>query len=245
MTGKSMPVNNDKRAGDSGKATATEQTKGKLPDDFAIKDCALLSMTTGRHAQDLRELELHLKDVHRGCIYHHFWGNRMRPRFELPEFQNDFAAWARNALHDHPLSERLGIINPSRVSNLEVLRNEVIDVIEERLAEREMAPAAQRGQEFTFIRSQTVVFDTHIRIHDPQQLCAIIPNMSLGSVYYHIIDARRRIYEGLDDFSSWLRGFGDEYKELIEMFNNLDPYFMSLTELRERVANVCTGYFHG
>ncbi len=211
--------------------------------DFAVKDCSLLTMSTGRSAQNLRELDAHLRGVHRGCIYHIFWGNRMLPRMERPDFQNDVAVWTRNALHDHPLSERLGIINPTRFPDLEALRREVIDIIEERLEEREMTPWAESGQEFFFRRSQTVVFDTRLRLREPKQLCDIVPQMSVGSIYYHFIDARRRLPDSVDDFSSWLGGFGQEYGELIHNLVNLDPYFVSLTELRERVADVINGFF--
>lgn len=211
--------------------------------DFAVKDCSLLTMTTGRYAQNLRELNAHLREVHRGSIYHHFWSNRLWPRLERPDFQNDIAVWTRNTLHDHPLSERLGIINPTRFSDLEALRQEVIDIIEERLEESEAMPWVQSGQEFFFLRSQTVIFDTRLRLREPHQLCDVVPQMSVGSIYYHFIDARRRLPESVDDFSSWLGGFGEEYRELIHSLFNLDPYFVSLRELRERVADVINRYF--
>jgi hypothetical protein len=211
--------------------------------DFAVKDCSLLTMTTGRYAQNLRELSAHLREAHRVCIDHIFWANRLLPRMERPDFQNDIAVWARNALHDHPLSERLGIINPTRFPDPEALRWEVIDIIEERLEEREMTPWAQRGQEFFFRRSQTVVFDTRLRLREPRELCDIIPQMSVSSIYYHFIDARRRVPGSVDDFSSWLGGYGEAYSELIHSLINLDPYFVTLTELRERVADVVNRFF--
>ena len=76
---------------------------------FLIKDCALAAIATGLHAQNLRELRDHLTDIHLGCIYYHFWGGLLRPHFDDPEYNNDFASWARHALHDVPLAERLGI----------------------------------------------------------------------------------------------------------------------------------------
>lgn len=211
--------------------------------DFAVKDCSLLTVTTGRYAQNLRELVAHLREAHPGCLYHAFWGNRLLPRLERPDFQNDIAMWVRNALHDHPLSERLGIINPTRFPDLEALRREVIDIIEDRLEESETASWVHSGQEFFFLRSQTVVFDTRLSLQDPRQLCNIVPQLSIGSIYYHFIDAQRRLPESVDDFSSWLRGFGDQYSEPIESLANLDPYFVTLTELRERVADVINRYF--
>jgi hypothetical protein len=88
-----------------------------------------------------------------------------------------------------------------------------------------------------------VVFDTRLRLQEPHQLCGIVPQMSVGSIYYHFIDSRRRLPECVDDFSSWLGGFGDEYGELIHGLVNLDPYFVTLRELRERVADVINRYF--
>ena len=40
--------------------------------------------------------------------------------------------------------------------------------------------------------------------------------MSVGSIFYHFIDARRRTPLGRNDFSSWLMGFGDEHRELLD-----------------------------
>ena len=208
-----------------------------MSDPFAVKDCALLAIATGRHAQNLRELGTHLEEVHTGSIYYHFWGNRLRPRFEAPEFQNDFAAWARFALTDFPLSERLGIIDPTSFADLEELRREVLDVIEERLSESEYVPWTKADQQFTFIRSQIVVFDTHTRVTKPCEMQALLPNLSVSSIFYHFIDARRRLPDGIDDIRFWLSGFDGEYDELRNRLAAVDPYFCSLTDLRTRLAD--------
>lgn len=238
-----MQVKKKNPKGNDGEAPAANHKSPQPPPEFAVKDCPLLTMTTGRYAQSLPELNTNLREVHQSCLYFHFWGNRLMPRFERPDFQNDIAVWTRNALHDHLLSEKLGIINPTRFPDLEAMRREVVDIIEERLEETETTPGAQRGQEFFFIRSQTVVFDTRLRIREPQGLCDIVSQMSVGSIYYHFIDARRRLPESMDDFSFWLMGCRGEYNELIHDLKNLDPYFVSLVELRERVADVIYRFF--
>ena len=209
-----------------------------MPNPFAVKDCALLAIATGRRAHNLRELAFHVEEVHPGSIYHHFWGNRLRPGLDVPEFQNDFATWSRFSLHDFPLSERLGIINPKAFDDLEELRREVLDVIEERLSEVEFVPWARRDQQFVFIRSQLVVFDTLLRVKEPRELGPIVPCLTVSSIFYHFIDAQRRLPERVDDFSAWLAGFGDEYEPLRRRLADVDPYFSTLTELRERLAAV-------
>jgi hypothetical protein len=207
-------------------------------DPFAVKDCALISIATGERAQNLRELRDRLASTHPGCIYHHFWGGLLRPLFDDPEYQNDFAAWTFHGLHDTILAERLALIDPTDFSDLEDLRRELIEVIEERLDENEWVPWAKAGHQFQFIRSQIVVFDTRIRIKVPERLAELISSMSVSSIFYHFIDARRRTPWRIDDFSYWLAGFGDTYTDLLTHVASIDPYFTSLGELRSRLAAV-------
>ena len=93
---------------------------------FVVRDCALIGLATGKRAQNLRELRDCLETITPGSIYYHFWGGRLRSRFDDPEFNNDFAAWARHALHDWVLAERLAVIDPTAAADLEELRRDLI-----------------------------------------------------------------------------------------------------------------------
>ena len=212
---------------------------------FAVKDCALVAIATGRRAQNLRELRDNLVDIHPGSIYYHFWGGLLRPHFDNPEYNNDFAVWARYGLNDLQLAERLAVIDPKDYSDLEDLRQELIDTIEERLDESEWVPWSKPDNGFHFIRSQIVVFDTHRRIVKPEELAEVVPEMSASSVFYHFIDARRRSPDGVDDFRAWLGGFGDAYGMLCLDLSAVDPYFITLVELREKLSTVMRLYFGG
>ena len=98
--------------------------------DFAIKDCALVIVATGQRAQTLREMRDILRDIHPGCIYHHFWGTLLRPQLVDREYNNDFAMWCYHNLHDSTAAERLAVIDPADFSTWK-LRQEVIEVIDE------------------------------------------------------------------------------------------------------------------
>jgi hypothetical protein len=105
--------------------------------------------------------------------------------------------------------------------------------------EREQVPAAASDNPFYFMRSQIVVFDTNDRIMHPEELCYKIPTMSVGSVFYHFIDALRRSEQDQDDFCAWLQGcFGKEYEDLCAALREIDPFFSGLTHLRSRLTNV-------
>jgi hypothetical protein len=211
--------------------------------DFAIKDCALAIIATGRRAQTLRELRDILRDIHPGCIYHHFWGTLLRPQFSDREYNNDFATWCHHSLHDNRAAERLAVIDPADYVDLEELRQELIEVIDERLDETELMLFARADQQFHFARSVIVVFDTHRRLSRPAELTTALPELSVGSIYYHFIDARRREPVGVDDFRAWLSGLGPQYDGLCNSLAEVEPYFESLFVLRDRLAELFSQQF--
>jgi hypothetical protein len=166
----------------------------------------------------------------------------LRPRFDDPEYQNDFAIWTSKSLHDERLAERLALFNPTDYENLEDLRRDLLEVIEERLEESELLPWIRASHRFYFVRSQIVVFDTGKRVHTPEELRDAISAMSTGSIFYHFIDARRRTEDGRDDFTEWLLGLGGQAKQLTEHVAGVDPYFTNLVVLRGELKQVFETY---
>jgi len=210
---------------------------------FEIKDCALVSIATGKRAQNLKELLENLRTISLESIYYHFWGWRIRPRFAAAEYNNDFAEWAFGGLRDPVLAERLSVIDPTDFKDLEGLRAELVDVIEERLDESTHVSWSKTDQQFYFIRSQIVVFNTNHKLKVPLDLVAVMPQMSLGSVFYHFIDARRRTADGRDDFSEWFSGFGNDFDALCRNIAGIDPYFHTLPELRQQLTDLMIDHF--
>jgi hypothetical protein len=212
---------------------------------FHLRDCALVSLSTGLKAQTLAEFHDGLMRVDAASIYHHFWGRFLASRFSEPEYNNDFASWAYRALHEKALAEKLSMINPMSYGTIENLREEVVDRIAEHLDRSEYMAWAKADQLFYFLRSQIVVFDTNRYLNQPEDLMTAIPSMSLGAVFYHFIDARRRTDGGCDDFSAWLMDWGDEYKDLCLQLKGIDPFFSSLNELRWRVEHLMKNRLEG
>jgi hypothetical protein len=219
------------------------QPEFSSPSPFFVKDCLLSTISTGEHAGTLIEFRDKLMTIHEGCIYHHFWGGHLRPMFVDPEYHNDFAAWAHHTLHDDILAERLGIIDPTEFDDLEQLRQAVLEVVEERLDEREVFYWSKKREHFHFVQSKIIIFSTPLQIATPLDLIKIVPIMSTHSIFYHFIDAKRRSPEGWDDFSIWLKSFGDEYTDLIHQLQSVDPYFFSLVELRKELIRIIKNYF--
>lgn len=210
---------------------------------FAVKDCALATLATGRKARLLQSLRTELAQVESASIYHHFWGGLLEPRFEVREYNNDFAAWARHGLHDPVLAERLALLDPNRYADLEALRQDLLDLIDARLDEAEHLMWAPASEQFELLRSQIVVFDTGARLDAPEGLPAAVRLLSPGSLFYHFVDARRRNPDGGDDFSDWLTIFGERHAPLREGLADVDPFFGSLRDLQARLTALFDDYF--
>jgi len=210
---------------------------------FHIRDCALVRLSTGIRVQTLREFRNALDRVPSASIYHHFWGRFLQPQFDEPEYNNDFAAWAYHGLHEKALAEKLSVIDPTEYEDIEDVRQELIDRVEDHLFENEYVISSRTDEQFYFVQSQLVVLDTRKRLAHPKDLVNILPQMSLGSIFYHFIDARRRTEEKVDDFTIWIEAFGPEFEPLAKAFKSTDPYFSSLKEIREKLTVQVNSFF--
>jgi hypothetical protein len=212
---------------------------------FFIKDCALIAIATGKRAQNLRELTERIREVEANSVFYHFWGGLLRPRFDNPEYHNDFAIWVAESLHNKVLAEKLAAIDPSAFENIEDLRNEVIETLEEALDDAEYPLWAKKDSLFDFIRCRLVIFDTKMKVIAPENFLPLLPNLSLGSIFFHFIDGRRRNRNSLDDFRNWITSFGAPYEELVRRIGEICPYFTPLNKLREQLTEVFELYFKG
>lgn len=210
---------------------------------FYVKDCALAAIATGIRAQTLLELRDRLSSIHPNCIYYHFWGGRLRTSFEHGEYHNDFSHWAHHNLHDDILAEQLELLNPTEYETMEDLRNELIEIMDNRLDEKEMIPWAKSDEQFYFLRSKMIIFQTAHRLTKPEELVTVLPLLSRSSLFYHFIDSARRVPGKIDDFSTWLQEYHDGYQELIAMLRKIDPYLISLSDLQQRLISIVGEYF--
>ncbi len=216
------------------KLNSMEAGNSKAP--FYVKDCATIACMGGiEPAMNLRELRERIAACPIECIFHHFCEPALRSTFDDPEFRNDFAVWAARQLRDRALAERLGALNPYSFDDFEQLRHEVLDIIDDRLSELTMIPWAPRGSEFRFMKALTVVFESDLILEKPQDLIRAVPNMTNSAIYFHFVESHRRPPIHVDDFSAWLTGFGAETQEMIRALQQIDFYFLTLTELKQEI----------
>ncbi len=204
---------------------------------FQIKDCVLLSKMSGlTPAFNIRDLRDRIGICSPQVIYHHFCESLLVPVFDYPDFRNDFAVWVKRQLEDNILAERIGIIDPYLYRDMDELRRDIMDILDERLNELIDIPSVTPGHEFFFREAITVVFDTGQEIIDPGEMAEAVARMTNGSIYFHFLEARRRTPAGTDDFSLWLQDFRGKWDDLIQELKAIDFVFYSLGELRREIC---------
>lgn len=203
---------------------------------FVVRDCAVIAIATARQANTISELLDGIAGSPPESLYYHFWTGLLQMRFEEREYNNDFAGWVAHQLHERRLAERLAVIDPTGFPDLESLRGTLMDTIQSELDVDARLMWLRATSPFDFIRSQIVTFDSGRRARTPEELAALLPELSVESVFYHFIDARRRDPVGVDDFSLWLNNFDDGVRPLVDTLAGIDYYFGNLVELRATLA---------
>lgn len=198
---------------------------------FALYDCNLARCATGRTCSNLRELLDAIKGASDAALEHHMMRCALDDHFELYEFPNDLARWCWDALGDDVLAEELGLIDPYQHASIALLRETLVNVIEERLWGSERLASCRPGRELHFIESSLIAYDTGERLPTPTALAEALPKMPARSLFYHVHEARRRTGGRTDDFSDWLERYGAE-AALVARVRAVDFYFLNLKQLR-------------
>jgi len=192
---------------------------------------------TGLKAKNLRELLLHLRSVPGSAIFYHTHHQFLSHHFVKPEFRSDFAIWVHDALQEEALGERLAAIDLLEFTTIRELREALLATIEGHLSahggDLRQAPP---GQEFHFCKSKSFVMPTGIIAYTVDELFEQVRHITNISLFFHFLEARLRLGRPTNDFSHWLSAMGE--RPLAEAIDRLNPYVVSLDELREQIVAI-------
>lgn len=206
-------------------------------DQFEFRSLLNLTLLTGLRARDLAELVQHMRTVPGAVIYHHTHHFLVQHQFLSPEPPNDFAYWVSNILLEERLGEELAAVDLLRFPTLRDLRNALIHVIQGFLDRSSNLRTAPHGEEFHFMQSVSYVIPTSVRATNLAEFREGLDRVSLGSIAYHMFDARLRLEKGDNDFSRWLdHSLGE--KQLADAFRKVDPYTFTWDGLRRRLLGL-------
>lgn len=192
---------------------------------------------TGLKATNLEQLLHTLREVPGSSIFYHTHHTYLSHHFETPVFTNDFAMWVSEALQEGRLGEKLAAIDLLASTSIRQLREAIISTIEEDVdGYKRRARECPPGDEFHFCRSKSFIMPTGLTAADPPEFFAVLPRVTNVSLFFHFFGARLRLERPTNDFSQWLAWRGED--GLAAAIDKLDPYTMTLDELRDRIVDL-------
>ncbi|MFA5068938.1 MAG: DUF5752 family protein [Candidatus Omnitrophota bacterium] len=196
-----------------------------------------LRESTGLKARNARELVNIIKDVPGSVIYYHMHVFLQQHQFLSPEPPNAFAYWAVKALGEDALGEFLGSIDVYQYNTVRALREKIIEVIEGYLFDAKDIRNAPPGKEFDFTKSRTFVLPTQYVAYNLTDMVEALRNVAIGSIDFHVFNARLRLGRGINDFSNWIdTSLG--YPRLAAKLERFDPYTYTLENLRFNIIDI-------
>ncbi|TMA46954.1 MAG: hypothetical protein E6J71_11290 [Deltaproteobacteria bacterium] len=205
---------------------------------FPFLGCWELQEMLGRRAYDERELLEHLEEVPLDSIYFHTHSVFLRERGLPGPYPNDFATWAAIQVRDRVLGEKLGIIDPQDLSDLESLRTEVVSLIDDHLSQLGAVPRVIFGEPFYFMQSRVLEVPTGVKVRTLREFRDVLSTVDSSVVYLHVVEARGRKGRRRHDFATWV----DEQlglPELAAAMARLNPFPFGVEEVRRRLVALC------
>jgi len=196
---------------------------------------------TGRKARNLRELLVHLTEVSGSSIFYHTHYLYLAHHFEKPRFYNDFANWVSQALQEERLAEKLAAIDLLTLTSVRGVRETIISIIEKHLQDSSIRPReCPSGDEFHFCQAKSFIMPVGMIAHDVPEFFAELARVTNSCLHFHFFEARLRLERPTNDFSEWLRSLSQD--RLARKIENLNPYVMTLDELKDDIVKMGRRY---
>lgn len=215
---------------------ASRLARAEQPFQF-FQMCRLTELT-GRRATTLPELRDGIAGVPASSILHHTHHAFLRAHRLGHDFTNEFALWVSGALQEFHLGERLGGVDVLDYSDMEELRQVFLRLLDEHLGvEGGTVREAPPGEPFHLIVPRTILYPLDLTASTVPELAEGIAAVPVDSIFFHFFEARLRNRRETNDFSHWLEAQLGE-RELARSISNIDPYVLSLEELRGRTRAI-------
>ena len=207
---------------------------------FCFRDCIEIKELLGVKADDELKLMELIEDIPVDSIYYHMHSYFLRHHYIVAPYPNDFANWVAVQVRDRLLGEKLASITPWGNINLEDIRSELIEIIDDHLSEIKTVPFVMAGSPFHFMKSKIIEVNTGVEVNTLKEFIEALKIVDASAIYNHIFEARLRVRKGRSDFSIW---FEDVLglKKLAKDVEMVDSYMYSLEGLREKIIRLCEG----
>lgn len=208
-----------------------------MADPFVFNTESSLVQSAHYHADSLPSFLYCLQRVSGSSIFHHFYHSLLRRHFLKSEFQNDFAFWVDQNLREPALAEKLTTVDPMDLGSIREARERLIEHVRPFVASTQSHVRVVSGMEFRFLEAMSFVYPSGLVATDLETFARAIRNISVSSLFFHLVTARLRGDEGQNDFSIWLdKSLGES--ALAREIEQLNPYRYNLVELRQKISDL-------
>ncbi len=192
----------------------------------------------GRSARDEQQLMEAIEEIPLDSLFYHTHSFFLRHKYIAGPYPNDFATWAAIQVRDRVLGEKLGILDPYDFENLEALRTEIVNIIDEHLSQLQFIPRVIYGEPFHFMQSRIIEVPTGLEARTLDEFRKILSTVDASVVYYHNFQAILRLGRRQGDFALWIE---EQLKlpELAKKISMIDFYMTSLESIRHRIIKLC------
>ncbi len=198
--------------------------------EFVFKSELWTAQYTGIKANTLASFARALREVDDDTIYYHLYRNLFEYHFMPTEYGNSFAYWL--AENGYPiLAEKFSSLDLMGCTCIPDARDILLNILEE---EAEISDKICKP--FHFIRAVRKTLITGFIARDIKEFKECIENISISSLFYHLVTSKLNKYHTSNDFSVWLEELGDKRKA--ELINRLDLMVMSLHEARRYILDI-------
>ncbi|MGH7821365.1 MAG: DUF5752 family protein [Candidatus Binatia bacterium] len=210
---------------------------GEAKNPFHFMACWELREMLGRRASDVQELLDGLEEAPLDSIYFHTHSYFLRHPYIAGPYPSDFANWAAIQVRDRVLGERLAVVDPFEIGDLEALRTELITILDDHLSNVGFVPRVTYGEPFYFMQSRILAVPTGVKARSLPEFTEVLERVDASSIYFHVFDAMAR-KGGRSDFQIWVEdGLGQS--DLARRIARVNPYAASLEGVRGRVVELC------
>jgi len=205
--------------------------------EFEFTGCFEIKELLGLKADDELKLMELIEEVPIDSIYYHMHSYFLRHYYITEPFPNDFANWAAIQVRDKVLGEKLSIATPWQINNLEEIRSQLIEIIDNHLSDIKVIPDVTFGKPFYFMKSEIIEVPTGIRVTNLEEFHQTIKTVDASAIYNHIFEARLKEKRGRSDFAIWLEEVLGQ-KELAQQIEDIDSYMFSLEGIRGKIIGL-------
>jgi hypothetical protein len=216
---------------------------GKIAEyPFFFTGCWELREMVGRSARDEQQLLEAIEEIPLDSLSYHTQSFFLRHKYIAGPYPNDFATWAAIQVRDWVLGEKLGILDPYDFENLEALRTEIVNIIDEHLSQLQIIPRVIYGEPFHFMQSRIIEVPTGLEARTLMEFRKILATVDASVIYYHNFEAILRLGRRKGDLALWIEEQLN-LPELAQKISRLDFYMTSLESIRHRIINLCDEFW--